>query len=110
VGGAAAGTHRSESDSRIENIHNDICVRLVLRELSLSMVYLLHKEVHIPRLRCHLTSDDINKIEAIHHYPSEPVAEQFVSLDIGDMTLFLSVAQAKAIRRSLAPSNMELSD
>ena len=74
------------------------------------MVYLLYKEVHIPRLKCHLSRDDITKFEAILHYPSEPVSEQFVSLDIGDMTLFLSVAQAKAIRRSLAPSNMELSD
>jgi len=66
--------------------------------------------VLIPRLKCHLSRDDITKFEAVHHYPSEPIAEQFVSLDIGDITLFLSVAQAKEIRRSLAPSNMELSD
>ena len=64
----------------------------------------------IPRLSCHLKRDDITKVEAILHYPSQPVAEQFVSLDIGDVSLFLSVAQAKDIRRSLAPSNMELSD
>lgn len=73
------------------------------------MVYLLHKEVNIPRLKCHLNRDDITKYQAIHHYPSEP-REEFVTLDIGDMTLFLSVAQAREIRKSLAPRNMELSD
>lgn len=74
------------------------------------MVYLLYKEVVIARLRCHLQRDDISKFEAELHYPSKPVAEQFVSLDIGDLTLFLTVAQAKNIRRSLAPSNMSQSD
>ncbi len=74
------------------------------------VILILSKGVFIPRLKCHLSSDDITKFEACLHYPSEPVSEQFVSLDIGDMTLFLSVSQAKAIRRSLAPSNMELSD
>ncbi len=74
------------------------------------LIVSIREGVFIPRLKCHLSRDDITKFEAILHYPSEPVSQQFVSLDIGDMTLFLSVSQAKEIRRSLAPSNMELSD
>lgn len=74
------------------------------------MVYLLHKGVNIVSINCHLTTEDISKFKAVHHYPSEPARDQFVSLDIGEITLYLTVAQAKEIRRSLAPSNIELSD
>jgi|TARA_B100000085_G_scaffold75565_1_gene67863 hypothetical protein len=86
-------------------IEYEICLRAILFH-SVILIVSVREGVFTTNLNVHLNRDDLKEFKAILHYHDDDESSQFVTLHSKGITLYLSIAQAKSIRSSLAPSNL----